>query len=351
MTQDVYEQLRVFLDNLPGGYPATENGIELEILRRLFTEEQAHLTLKLTPIPETISQIAERTGIDRQDALPKYEEMAKEGLIFRIRFGDQVAFNAMNFIIGIYEFQLNSLDQELAELIHQYLPILWNSNKNVNTKGVRIIPVAEAIESTSNVASYDQIREMAQKCRLISVAPCICQKEMGLIGETCDKSLERCFQFDMTAEYYIENGMSRRIELDEFMEILAKGNGEGLVLEPMNTKDLMGLCMCCDCCCPSIRMLKSQERPIDYVRTSFQAEIDEDLCNSCGTCEERCPLDAPWEDDKEYEIQEARCIGCGVCVSTCPEEAISLVALPDPKPVPENIIELGMNILKDRGLL
>jgi Na+-translocating ferredoxin:NAD+ oxidoreductase subunit B len=39
MTQTVYEQLARHLDDLPAGYPATESGVELRILRRLFTPE------------------------------------------------------------------------------------------------------------------------------------------------------------------------------------------------------------------------------------------------------------------------------------------------------------------------
>ncbi|MBE2223324.1 MAG: 4Fe-4S ferredoxin, partial [Anaerolineae bacterium] len=41
MTQDIYQQLAHHLDDLPAGYPATESGVELRILRRLFTPAEA----------------------------------------------------------------------------------------------------------------------------------------------------------------------------------------------------------------------------------------------------------------------------------------------------------------------
>ena len=45
MDQDIYQRLAQHLDNLPGGFPPTESGVELRILRRLFTPEEAELDL------------------------------------------------------------------------------------------------------------------------------------------------------------------------------------------------------------------------------------------------------------------------------------------------------------------
>ena len=38
---DVYTRLREHLDRLPAGFPATESGVELRILKRLFTPDEA----------------------------------------------------------------------------------------------------------------------------------------------------------------------------------------------------------------------------------------------------------------------------------------------------------------------
>jgi ferredoxin len=183
------------------------------------------------------------------------------------------------------------------------------------------------------------------------VAPCICQKEQGLLGNSCRGAAERCIQFGSSAQYYIDNGMARRIDLDELMKILKKGEEDGLVLSPTNTQNIPGMCMCCGCCCPILRSLGSFERPIDHVQATFQAEIDADLCNGCGLCEERCQMTALVEHEAEYEVDDVRCIGCGLCLSECPMGAISLAELPEVAPVPRNIVELGMNIMKERGLI
>ncbi len=47
---DIYEKLRARLDDLATGYPATESKVEIRLLKRLFTEEEAELYMELTPL-------------------------------------------------------------------------------------------------------------------------------------------------------------------------------------------------------------------------------------------------------------------------------------------------------------
>ena len=58
MAMDVYDKLVKHLDNLPPGYPRTDSGVEMRILHRLFTPEDAELALHLTLIPEEARVIA-----------------------------------------------------------------------------------------------------------------------------------------------------------------------------------------------------------------------------------------------------------------------------------------------------
>ena len=46
MTEEntIYEALAAHLDRLPAGFPRTPGGVEMRILRRLFTPEEAKLT-------------------------------------------------------------------------------------------------------------------------------------------------------------------------------------------------------------------------------------------------------------------------------------------------------------------
>ena len=43
MSEDVYKRLREFLDAMPGGFPATDSGVETKILKKLYTPEEAEI--------------------------------------------------------------------------------------------------------------------------------------------------------------------------------------------------------------------------------------------------------------------------------------------------------------------
>ena len=64
MSDTAYHALRDFLDRYPLGFPKTESGVEIEILKRLFTEEEARLAVRLSPFLEEIGQIAERLSVE-----------------------------------------------------------------------------------------------------------------------------------------------------------------------------------------------------------------------------------------------------------------------------------------------
>jgi len=58
---------------------------------------------------------------------------------------------------------------------------------------------------------------------------------------------------------------------------------------------------------------------------SYQAQIDPELCIGCGTCIERCQVDAIKSRKEISKVNIKRCIGCGNCVAVCPEDAITLI--------------------------
>src|SRR5512140_4010944 len=67
-TPDVYRRLREHLDVMPVRFPATESGVELSILRRLFTPEEAEAALLLSALPEPLARIHRRAERGRWTA-------------------------------------------------------------------------------------------------------------------------------------------------------------------------------------------------------------------------------------------------------------------------------------------
>lgn len=88
---DVYASLREFLHTFPGGYPETPTGVEIKLLKKLFTPEDAEMYLSLKKEPEVLSDIAKRLGREEGELEEQLEDMAKRGLIFRKWEGDKVA--------------------------------------------------------------------------------------------------------------------------------------------------------------------------------------------------------------------------------------------------------------------
>ena len=59
-------------------------------------------------------------------------------------------------------------------------------------------------------------------------------------------------------------------------------------------------------------------------RSDFIALVDEDLCNACETCIERCQFNALKIVGDGCVVDTAFCYGCGLCVTSCSTGAISL---------------------------
>jgi len=349
MSDDVFLKLRQFLNQFPLGFPTSSSGVELKILKRLFTEEEANLVINLTHIPEEVNQISKRTGIDLSYLEDKLELMAKKGLIFRMDRDNKTLYNAIPFMIGIYEYSVKKVDKELAKYYKEYYDIAYQEEMGLsNVPGFKVVPIEETIESNTILYPYHKLKDSIKKARVISVTDCICRKEARLNGVGCDSPIETCLSFGVAAEYYIENGIGRKISADEAIKIIEEADKAGLIHAGANSKHLSNICNCCPCCCASMRGIT--EKGLDkhkFMNAMFESIIDEESCISCGTCVERCPVKAIEIEDIAVVSRE-KCLGCGLCATVCPEEAITLQLREDGEEPFNRVIEMGMAILEGK---
>ena len=352
MERATYQQLARHLDNLPGGFPPTESGVELRILKRLFTPEEAELALHLSLISEEPRVIARRAGISREEAARRLEAMAKKGLILREESEKgPLKYLAAHFVVGIWEYHVNDLDPDLIRDMNEYIPTL--TEQAWKFPQMRVIPVGQSIKPQNQVLPYEMAEELIREQKKFSVAPCICRREHRMVGKGCDKPEESCLRFGMAVDYYQRNGVGRVIDLQETLDILKRANEVGLVLQPSNSKDVLFICCCCSCCCQVLKAYKRHPKPITLVSTPFVAAHNAETCLSCGVCVERCQMEALHLEVDTITLNTDRCIGCGLCVSTCPTDSLCLVRKPEseqpkvPKDIVQNLIQLG----KTRGKL
>ncbi len=326
---EVYEKLADHLDRLPEGYPRTPSGLEIRILRRLFTPEQAALAQLVTLKPEPPGAIASRSGLDPANTALKLEEMSLKGLIFRIRKGPEVRYMAAPFIVGIWEFHVNDLDVGLIKDVREFMPYFSKQSSQLKNPQLRTIPVARALAAEQVIMPYEEARRIVSGQDNILVAPCICRREHKMTGAGCDRPLEACLVFGLGARYYEENGLGRPIDQQEAFEILDQAEKAGLVLQPSNTQEVSNICTCCGCCCQILMNLKRLPEPANHAASNYFAIIDQERCIGCGTCMGRCQMEAIEMDGQSASILRKRCIGCGLCVTTCPEEAVRLQEKPE----------------------
>ncbi|MFX1380572.1 MAG: ATP-binding protein [Promethearchaeota archaeon] len=349
MTDDVYLSLREFLDQFPLGYPESASGVEIKILKKLFTEEEANIAIKLTHIPEDVKKIAKRARMDVNHLEEKLEMMAKKGLIFRMRRDGKTLFNAIPFMIGLYEYSVKKVDKELAKHFKEYYDTVYQEEMGIsNVPGFKVVPIEEIVEPNTSLYPYQKLKESIRNARVISVTDCICRKEARLNGEGCDYPIETCLSFGVAAEYYIENGIGRKISADEAIRIVEEADKAGLVHAGANSKHLSNICNCCPCCCASMKgITKKGLDKHKFFNAIFESIIDEELCISCGTCLERCPVGALELNDHAVVLRE-KCLGCGLCATFCPEEAITLRVREDGEEPFNRVLEMGMAILEGK---
>ncbi len=355
MADPIFRKLQEQLDQYSVGFPATESGIEIKILEKLFTLPEAEIFSQLTPMLETPEDIAPRIGMNADDAAKKLADMAEKGLVFSLNKNGIIRYGAIAFVHGLFEFQVTRLDREFAELCQHYIDNEFKEALAFSAAGfLRVIPIQKSIDVRNRVAPYEDAAEILKGVKKIVVTDCVCRKSAGLLDKSCNKILEVCFMFGSMAQYYLDHDMGREVGVEEALQILEKAHEAGLVTQPATSQNPTGMCNCCGDCCGPLSSIKSHPKPAEMVFSNYFAVVDDAECTGCETCVERCEFEAIQINDSDIaEIDLDRCIGCGLCVTTCPTDAINLeVKAADNQQVPpQTTLEQMLSMVKKRGVI
>jgi electron transport complex protein RnfB len=327
MSEKSYHKLAKVLDTLPSGFPATGSGLEIRLLEKVFTPEEAELFCDLRMTFETPEQIAERTGRPLEGLKEKLLSMWKQkGQIMGASLGDISIFRMVPWVVGIYEFQVDRMDREFAEMCDEYFECFAKQRLGKQPHGMRSIPIGQALAPTHRALPYDHVSGIIEQGQSFLVSDCICKKEQKLLDNACDHPLEVCLVVGPLPGLFDDAAFGRAISKQEAYAVLDKAEQAGLVHMTANLETGHNfICNCCGCCCMVLKgMTKFGIEQV--VNSDFYAQVDGELCTNCGICTtDVCQVDAIAEHEDTYRVDRVRCIGCGNCVSACPVEAIQLI--------------------------
>ena len=330
MSEDIYRKLAQRLDAIPNGYPATQSGVELRLLAKMFTPEEAALAMVMRLTREPVDDIAARAGVDSETATQTLKGMARNGLIRSKRVDGEPTFGLMPFAVGIYEEQLPRMDEEYASLVEQYFQETQGGFVNVAPSVHRVVPVGEAVPFDLEIFPHERATEMVENAKSWGVRDCICRVQQRLVGKGCDHEVENCLVFAPVEGAFDHSEINRSISKAEALRLLHDTEEAGLVHTTANHREgHYYICNCCTCCCGILRGVAEFDIPTAVARSDFRTLVDAEVCSACEDCLERCQFGALSIPDEVCVVDEARCVGCGVCVIECSTGALSMARRPE----------------------
>ncbi len=346
----IYRDLQIHLDEQTIGFPATESGSDIRLLKSLFDVEQAKATLYVSYKAEPVEVIYECTNkmeLSMEELERDLDSTARRGMIGRTQKNGKDHYFTIPYVVGMVEAGARNPTPEFVAASQEWgeESEFWSIFIGTKISQMRTIPVEESIVPEHNVGTYDEIRQIIEKSDgPFAAFGCVCRDGAAARGEPCQKTSRKdtCFAMGDGIKKAIDEGFLRGLSKEEALGVLCMNEEDGLVLQPANAINPDFICSCCGDCCGILQLQKAVPNPSSFWSSNFFAEVDSDLCSGCETCVERCQVEAMKMDEEKgiSYVNLERCIGCGNCVPTCPSEAIKLVKKDNEQIPPKDYAEM-----------
>jgi Pyruvate/2-oxoacid:ferredoxin oxidoreductase delta subunit len=329
-----YNELREKLSRWPVRMPSSDEVISL--LKLLYSESELDIILSeafSAPYQDRVTseQVADKLGRQVAEVEALLNDLADRGLLFRIKDvkDGEIYFSLFPILPGIFEFYLvgegdDEARSEFSLLFEDYYrgPMVSELGAS-DYPWVRVLPAEKnlkvdiKLDTTVEVLSFEVVSEYIQTSHKIALMNCACR-----LKSPCEHPTETCMCFDYYADYMVDRGLARYLEVDEAIKALENFERHGLVHTTTNCqKRPQFICNCCTCSCLVMRGLTEFNEPGCFSKSNFEPALNADSCNICEECVSVCPMDAISVDrsnnDSEILVfDKGRCIGCGLCAST-----------------------------------
>ncbi|MEW6259318.1 MAG: 4Fe-4S binding protein [Thermodesulfobacteriota bacterium] len=349
-----------------GLFPFPVNDTTLAILKEAIGDAEQELDLIAafdSKASQTLAELVRSSGMPEAAVLALGASLAKKGILFnQPNSAGTMVFRVLPLMmVGLMEYMFmgplnwDEREKRLAVLFQRLLDQVRDQvqrdydtlvpffqmappidrtvpvRETTDGKPIRVIPVNQTVDATDQVLSSQSVEAIIEKFDEIAVGHCFCRQRRALLGEPCQTHapLENCFTFGKSARHTAAQGFARMIDKAEAIRIMREAEAAGLVhkaFHPNSRTDRpeTSICNCCKDCCDTLRGWREGGFPLINA-TRYLSVIDADRCSGCGTCVDRCPMDAiQLGTSGKAERDEASCFGCGICARFCPEEAVAL---------------------------
>lgn len=354
-----YRLLQQRLDYNLTGAPYTP--VFIDILKMLFSPEDAEIARNIPIRPITIDHLAKKLNIPKEYLYNRIKKMAERGLVFDFAHRKEIYVALAPVVIGFFEFVYMRTRgdlpmRELAELFEQYMFQDDQFARSVfaeSTQLGRTLVREEAIpaDNFSEVLDWEKASNIIQSAAKIGVSLCACRHKAGHLGISCNAPQRTCLTLNSGADMLIKNGMAEEITYREAMSILMECKTAGLAQIADNVQKSVGfICNCCGCCCGMIQAIKKFDIRNAVVTSNWIAEIDAAACVNCGACIKACPVGAIVPGNLP-SCDLDLCLGCGVCYTACKRGAIQMKSREQRVLVPETTFDKMVLMAIERGKL
>lgn len=357
--KDIYRALGRKVDGLT--LRAPWNDAFHELLKALYSPEEADLVVRLPYGPATIQQIERATGQTRATLEPLLEGLCVKGLVMDVHLAGRYRYIPSPLAIGIFEFTMMRTGEgvphkEYARLFHDYLTNggVWDANLAAGQRLqiMRTLPHEQTVAPDEHVEvlDYEKAAAIVETQKHFSVGICSCRHEKSHLGlKPCDVPLETCISMGSAAEYLVRRNLARPIDRSEMRDRLAQARELKLVMNADNVRrGVSFMCLCCGCCCNMLLGVSRFGYTHTIVTSNYLARSTDTTCDGCLKCKTACPIDAisferlaQPEGKKKARpvVDESTCLGCGVCALACSTGSMTLHGRPQRILYPENTFE------------
>ncbi len=360
--QGIYGRLQERLDRFPIGAPPAE--ALYEILKGLFTEEEAAVGCRMPLKFTDLAGIARRTGRSPHALRSVLERMAEKGLVMDFERRGKTVYILSPTVLGFFEFAFMRVrddipQKEIARHMIAYAhddPAFARSVFAGKVQAARTLVHETAVDAgdATRILDHERASQVVRDAAAHAVSLCYCRHIQEHAGTPCGKPMEVCTSLNMAADFLARRGLARKISREEALDIFAATREAGLVHIGENVrKRPVFVCHCCGCCCMMLSAI-NRFRMFDAVVTSpYLAAVDRAACSGCGSCAKRCPVKAIATDGTGTEaravVDEAVCLGCGVCRPACARKALRMEPRKERILVPENTWRRTVLMAIERG--